>query len=56
MVSYLRNAGVPVYGFTGLFIAIDDIRAHGKDERILITAFDQGLDFTYDLLKRLASK
>ena len=43
---YLRNAGVPVYGLTGLFIAIDDIRAHGKDERILITAFDQGLDFT----------
>ena len=33
---YLRNAGVPVYGFTGLFIAIDDVRAHGKDERILI--------------------
>jgi len=50
---YLRNAGVPVYGFTGLFIAIDDIRAHGKDERILITSFDQGLDFTYDFLKRL---
>lgn len=50
---YLRNAGVPVYGVTGLFIAIDDIRMHGKDERILITAFDQGLDFTYDLLKRL---
>jgi acetylornithine deacetylase/succinyl-diaminopimelate desuccinylase-like protein len=50
---FLRNAGVPVYGLTGLFIAIDDIRAHGKDERILITAFDQGLDFTYDLLKRL---
>jgi acetylornithine deacetylase/succinyl-diaminopimelate desuccinylase-like protein len=44
---------LPVYGLTGLFIAIDDIRAHGKDERILITAFDQGLDFTYDFLKRL---
>lgn len=50
---YLRNAGVPVYGFSGLFIAIDDVRAHGKDERILITAFDQALDFTYDLLKRM---
>ena len=50
---FLRNAGMPVYGFTGLFIAIDDIRAHGKDERILITAFDEGLDFTYDLLKRV---
>jgi len=53
---YLRNAGVPVYGFNGLFIPIDDVRAHGKDERILITSFDQSLDFTYDLLKRVASK
>ena len=50
---YLRNAGMPVYGFTGLFIAIDDVRAHGKDERILITAFDQSLDFTYDFLRRI---
>lgn len=50
---YLRNAGVPVYGFSGLFIATDDVRAHGKDERILVSAYDQGLDFTYDLLKRL---
>jgi acetylornithine deacetylase/succinyl-diaminopimelate desuccinylase-like protein len=50
---YLRNAGVPVYGFSGLFIATNDVRAHGKDERILITAFDQGLDFTYDLVKRI---
>ena len=53
---YLRNAGVPVYGLTGIFIAIDDIRAHGKDERILITAFDKALDFTYDFLKRLTAK
>ncbi len=51
---YLRNAGVPVYGFSGLFIAIDDVRAHGKDERILVTAFDDALDFTYDFLKRIA--
>ena len=53
---FLRNAGVPVYGFNGLFIPIDDIRAHGKDERILITSFDQAMDFTYDVLKRLTSK
>jgi acetylornithine deacetylase/succinyl-diaminopimelate desuccinylase-like protein len=50
---YLRNAGVPVYGISGMFLPIEDIRAHGKDERILITAFDQGLDFTYEFLKRL---
>ena len=51
---YLRNAGVPVYGFSGLFIATNDVRAHGKDERILVTAFDEGLDFTYDFLARIA--
>jgi acetylornithine deacetylase/succinyl-diaminopimelate desuccinylase-like protein len=51
---YLRNAGMPVYGFSGLFIATDDVRAHGKDERILIKSFDDGLDFTYDLLKRIS--
>ena len=50
---YFRNAGTPVYGFTGLFIATNDVRAHGKDERILITAFDDGMDFTYDLVKRI---
>jgi acetylornithine deacetylase/succinyl-diaminopimelate desuccinylase-like protein len=44
---------MPVYGFSGLFIPIDDVRAHGNDERILITSFDQALDFTYDLLKRV---
>jgi len=53
---YLRNAGVPVYGFSGLFIATNDIRAHGKDERILISAYDDGLDFTYDVLKRVAAR
>jgi acetylornithine deacetylase/succinyl-diaminopimelate desuccinylase-like protein len=51
---FLRNAGVPVYGFSGLFIATNDVRAHGKDERILVSAFDDGLDFTYDFLKRIA--
>jgi acetylornithine deacetylase/succinyl-diaminopimelate desuccinylase-like protein len=51
---FLRNAGIPVYGFSGLFIATNDVRAHGKDERIRVTAFDDGLDFTYDFLKRIA--
>jgi acetylornithine deacetylase/succinyl-diaminopimelate desuccinylase-like protein len=50
---YLRNAGTPVYGISGLFIATDDNRMHGKDERILVSAFDKSLDFTYDFLKRI---
>ncbi|MFI5229692.1 MAG: M20/M25/M40 family metallo-hydrolase, partial [Gemmatimonadales bacterium] len=53
---YLLNAGMPVYGFTGMFIATDDDREHGKDERILISSFDDGLDFTYDLVKRLTGR
>jgi acetylornithine deacetylase/succinyl-diaminopimelate desuccinylase-like protein len=50
---YLRNAGIPVYGFTGLFIDINDIRAHGKDERILVSSFQDGLRFAYEVIKRL---
>ncbi|MEO7084876.1 MAG: M20/M25/M40 family metallo-hydrolase [Gemmatimonadaceae bacterium] len=50
---YLRNAGIPVYGLSGLFIPIDDNRMHGKDERIIVVEFDKALDFTYDLLKRI---
>lgn len=50
---YLRNAGIPVYGFSGLFIATDDVRAHGKDERIVVKSFDDSLDFMYDILKRI---
>ena len=52
---FVRNAGVPVYGVSGLFIAVDDIRAHGKDERILVASFEDGLKFAYELIKRLSS-
>jgi acetylornithine deacetylase/succinyl-diaminopimelate desuccinylase-like protein len=51
---YLRNAGIPVYGISGLFIAIDDVRAHGKDERVPIKSFDDSIDFMYDLLRRVS--
>src|SRR6201999_1297390 len=32
--SYLRNAGIPTYGHSGLAGDINDSRIHGKDERI----------------------
>jgi acetylornithine deacetylase/succinyl-diaminopimelate desuccinylase-like protein len=50
----LRNAGTPVYGVTGIAYDVDDIRAHGKDERILVRSFDEGLEFSYRLMKALA--
>jgi len=53
---FLRNAGLPVYGVSGLFAdptIVDDNRAHGLNERIGVKAFYDQLEFTYRLLKAL---
>jgi len=52
---WLRNAGMPVYGVSGVPLDYDDIRWHGKDERILVSAFYQGVEFTYRLVRALSS-
>jgi acetylornithine deacetylase/succinyl-diaminopimelate desuccinylase-like protein len=52
--SYLRNAGIPTYGHSGLAGDINDIRAHGKDERILVKSFYQGEEYLYRLVKLLS--
>ncbi|HLE20281.1 MAG TPA: M20/M25/M40 family metallo-hydrolase, partial [Vicinamibacteria bacterium] len=52
---YLRNAGIPTYGFGALFDDPDDMRAHGRDERIGVEAFFDALDFWYDLIKIFCS-
>ena len=51
---YLRREGIPVYGVSGLFGDMDDVRAHGQDERILIQSFYEGQEFLYRLVKALA--
>ena len=51
----LRAAGIPTYGVSGVFIDMDDVRAHGRDERILETSFYQGVDFFYRYIKALSS-
>ena len=51
---YLRIAGIPVYGVSGLFGEIDDVRAHGQNERILIESFFDGQEFLYQLTKSLS--
>ncbi|HKQ73644.1 MAG TPA: M20/M25/M40 family metallo-hydrolase [Blastocatellia bacterium] len=52
---YLRNAGIPVYGTSGIFGDIDDSRAHGKDERIGVKAFYDGQEYLYRLVKAYVS-
>jgi acetylornithine deacetylase/succinyl-diaminopimelate desuccinylase-like protein len=52
---YLRQAGIPVYGVSGIFSDIDDVRAHGRDERIGVKEFYDGVEFMYKFIKALAS-
>ena len=53
---YLRNAGIPVYGVSGLFRDIDDIRSHGQNERIRIESYFEGQEFLYRLTKALSQQ
>jgi acetylornithine deacetylase/succinyl-diaminopimelate desuccinylase-like protein len=53
---YLRNAGMPVYGVTGISYDPDDVRAHGKDERILVKSYNEGLEFAYQMAKALGAR
>jgi acetylornithine deacetylase/succinyl-diaminopimelate desuccinylase-like protein len=50
---YTMGAGIPSYGVSGMGVDFDDDRAHGKDERIRVEAFYQGVEFTYLYLKAL---
>ena len=52
---YLRNAGIPVYGISGVFVDINDIRAHGKDERIGVQDYYDGAEYIYQLVKAVSS-
>jgi acetylornithine deacetylase/succinyl-diaminopimelate desuccinylase-like protein len=52
--SYLRNAGIPTYGHSGLAGDINDFRAHGKDERVLAKSFFDGNEYLYRLVKMLS--
>ena len=50
---YTRGAGIPTYGVSGMFNDEDDIRAHGRDERILVKSFYDAIDFMYDFVRDL---
>jgi len=49
-------AGIPSYDISGEAIDRDDIRAHGKDERIRVVSFYRAVDFYYRFLRELTSQ
>jgi acetylornithine deacetylase/succinyl-diaminopimelate desuccinylase-like protein len=52
---FLRAAGIPTFGVSGIFSDIDDVRSHGRDERILVQSFYEAQEFLYDLVKELVA-
>jgi acetylornithine deacetylase/succinyl-diaminopimelate desuccinylase-like protein len=53
--AFTRNAGIPTYGVSAIFAPIDDIRAHGRDERVGVEEYHRAAEFWHRLVKALAS-
>jgi acetylornithine deacetylase/succinyl-diaminopimelate desuccinylase-like protein len=52
---YTVAVGLPSYGINGVAIDQNDVRAHGKDERVRVSSFYDGVEFYYRFLKALTS-
>jgi len=52
---YTNAAGLPTYGLGGIALDRDDVRAHGKDERVPVESFYGGVHFYHSFLKAVTS-
>ena len=50
----LRGAGIPTYGISGVFLDDLDERSHGRDERVGVRDFYDGLAFNDRLIRALS--
>jgi acetylornithine deacetylase/succinyl-diaminopimelate desuccinylase-like protein len=53
--KYTRVAGMPSYGATSNFFDLEDMRAHGQDERVKADRFAAGSEFAYRLMKAFSA-
>ncbi|HLW22746.1 MAG TPA: M20/M25/M40 family metallo-hydrolase [Steroidobacteraceae bacterium] len=53
---YTMMAGIPSYGISGVALDRDDVRAHGRDERLPVTSYTTDVEFYYDFLKKLTTR
>ena len=53
---FFRNAGIPVYGLTGIAMPTDESRMHGRDERIPVKSFAEGVVFATALMREVATQ
>jgi acetylornithine deacetylase/succinyl-diaminopimelate desuccinylase-like protein len=50
---FLRAAGIPTYGVSGIFSVPGEGNAHGRDEKLRVKSFYDGLEFLDRLVRRL---
>jgi acetylornithine deacetylase/succinyl-diaminopimelate desuccinylase-like protein len=53
---YFTQAGIPCYGFSAIALERDDVRAHGRDERLPIDSYWKSLDYFYSFAKALGGE
>jgi len=51
---FLRAAGIPTYGVSGIFSTPGETNAHGRDEKLRVKSYYDGLEFLYQLVKQVA--
>jgi len=51
---YLRAVGIPSYGISGIFSSPGETNAHGRDEKLRVKSYYDGLEFLDQLVRRLA--
>ncbi|HKN24359.1 MAG TPA: M20/M25/M40 family metallo-hydrolase [Candidatus Acidoferrum sp.] len=54
--KYLRIAGIPTFGIACMFFDMEDDRSHGRDERVGVQDFYDGVEFGYRFMKSLSSR
>ena len=53
--AYLRAAGIPTYGVKGMFAQNGETNAHGRDEKMRVKSFYEGVDFLDQLVRQVSS-
>ncbi|MGB6192044.1 MAG: M20/M25/M40 family metallo-hydrolase [Terracidiphilus sp.] len=53
---YFAQAGIPSYGYSAIALERDDVRAHGKDERLPVASYGKALDFFYSFTKAVGGE
>jgi acetylornithine deacetylase/succinyl-diaminopimelate desuccinylase-like protein len=53
---YFAQAGIPSYGYSAIALERDDVRAHGRDERLPVDSFWKSLDFWYAFARKMGGE